>query len=345
MAAVLLPRLQEALGAVGPVVEHAEVVVDVAVLRVGAHLAAAHRGGVGRRAVLLGPEDLVHRMDRLLDQVVAAEGRVVVPVAELILHVGPLRLALLVPELAGEVGRVHVERVADVPGEDAVVDRAVAEGGAPAEAAGEAQPLLLHLVGRGQHRARTRRVDRDRLLGEDMAAALHRRGQVLRTEHRGRGEQHHVAGVDDVLVGVEADEPALLGDVDLIGEVPAEAGVAGVEAVAEEVAHRPQHHAGVGADGVHRGTGAAAAAANQADLELVAAAGEGTAADHRQRGHAGAGGLQETTPGHAGGGVSGRGLRHGSFGSGVGDDADAGEAGVGHPPGALRPLRIACLPV
>ncbi len=78
------------------------------------------------------------------------------------------------------------------------------------------QPFLVGLFMGGQHLADAGAVDGDRLLGEEVLAGLDRRLDVLRTE-AGRGRQHHqVAAVDDLLIGVEADETAIVGDVELV---------------------------------------------------------------------------------------------------------------------------------
>ena len=95
---------------------------------------------------------------------------------------------------------------------------AEAVGVAQAQAGDDRQVLLARLLAGRQHRTHARGVDGDRLLGEDVLAGLDRRPQVQRAEVRGRGQQHDVdAGVDHLLVGVEADEAALFRDIDFGG--------------------------------------------------------------------------------------------------------------------------------
>ena len=88
----LLPAVAEEPGAVGVLVDDREVVVDVAVLRPGADLPAAHADGLDRVRVLHDPGADVEEVDVLLDVEVAGEPGEVVPVAHLLGHVGPVRL-------------------------------------------------------------------------------------------------------------------------------------------------------------------------------------------------------------------------------------------------------------
>src|SRR5262249_44058575 len=101
---VLLAEVVEALDAVGPLVDDGVVVEDVAVLRLGAHLAAAGAAGPQRRHVLHGPGHLVDAVHRLLDDVVAGQPGEVQPVAHLPLPGAPVRLARLVPQAVGVLG-------------------------------------------------------------------------------------------------------------------------------------------------------------------------------------------------------------------------------------------------
>ena len=78
------------------------------------------------------------------------------------------------------------------------------------------QPFLVGFIIGGQHLADAGSVDGDRLLGEEVLAGLDRGLDVLGTE-AGRGRQHdQVAAVDDFLIGVEADEAAIVGDVEFL---------------------------------------------------------------------------------------------------------------------------------
>ena len=78
---------------------------------------------------------------------------------------------------------------------------------AQAEARDDRQALRLRQLAALQHRADARGIDGDRLLGEDVLAGLDRGPEMQRPEVRRRAEQHHVdTAVDELLVGVEADE-------------------------------------------------------------------------------------------------------------------------------------------
>ena len=102
---------------------------------------------------------------------------------------------------------------------------------------------------------------------------------------------------EQLLVGIEADELPLLGDIDLRRIVlPVDGAIAACDAIGERIGHRDELH--LAAAGVHRldrRAGAAAAAADQADLDRVAAesvcaagdlhlAGGNRPARHEQRG-------------------------------------------------------------
>ena len=91
----------------------------------------------------------------------------------------------------------------------------------PALRAGDdRQALLLGLLVGGQHLADAGAVHADRLLGEEVLAGLDRRLDVLRPEARRRGQDDVVDGSRcTCLVGVQADEAAVLGDVDLVAEL------------------------------------------------------------------------------------------------------------------------------
>jgi hypothetical protein len=137
------------------------------------------------------------------------------------------------------------------------------------------------------------------LRGEDVLARVDGRLQVQRAELRRRTQQHHVAAGDHLLVGVEADEAAVL-DVDPGGHVRVfrEEGQAVLKAILKGVGHRDQLDVLVGLERLAGGPGAAAAAADQADAEQVAAGGVDVR-DGRQ-GAGNGGGLEEGTAGRCG---------------------------------------------
>ena len=110
-----------------------------------------------------------------------------------------------------------------------------------------------------------------------MLARVNRGLDVQRTE-AGRGrENHHVhAAIDDLLIRIETDELALLGDVDL-ARLILENGFQRLETrinfVAKRLAHRPQHHVAVRGQRLIGRAGAASTAADETDLQLVARVG------------------------------------------------------------------------
>ena len=80
----------------------------------------------------------------------------------------------------------------------------------------DGQLLALGLLVGGQHLADAGAVDADGLLGEEVLAGLDGRLDVQGPEARRRRQHHQVAAVDHLLVGVEADEAAVVGDVELV---------------------------------------------------------------------------------------------------------------------------------
>ena len=113
-------------------VDHREVVVDVAVLRPGAHLPPAHADGPDGVAVLHDPGADVEEVDVLLDVEVAREPGEVVPVPHLVRHLGPVRLLGLGPAAAAVVVGEERDDLAD----GAVVDAAGRSRGSRCRSAG-----------------------------------------------------------------------------------------------------------------------------------------------------------------------------------------------------------------
>ena len=155
-------------------------------------------------------------MDVLLDDVVAAQPEEVVPVADLVLGVAPAGLALVGPDGA----LVPVDLAADDVADGTLVDPLQAfdvAGLVAALGAGDdRQSLLVRLFVGGQHLADAGAVDGDRLLGEELLARLDGGLDVLGPETWRRRQHHQVAAVDHLLIGVEADEAAVVGDVELV---------------------------------------------------------------------------------------------------------------------------------
>ena len=79
--------------------------------------------------------------------------------------------------------------------------------------------------------------------------------------------------IDRLLVGVQARELPLLGHVDAVRALLLDAPQAAVERSAKASAMATNLHVGLGAQGVDGRAGAAAAAADQGDLDRVAAGG------------------------------------------------------------------------
>src|SRR5262249_11398393 len=163
----LLAAHAEALDAVAVLVGDGHVVVDVAELRAGAHLAAARAVAARRVLVAHHPGHLVQAVHVLLDVEVARQPGEVQPVAQLPLHVAPALLAGPVPQRAGVVGALQGE---DVP-DGVVVDPAhhLAQAGvvAPAQPRDDGQPPPPGVLAGGQHGPHGGGGPGDRLLRAD----------------------------------------------------------------------------------------------------------------------------------------------------------------------------------
>ena len=128
-----------------------------------------------------------------------------------------------------------------------------------------------------EHAARGGAIDGERLFHEDVEALGDGVRVVDPAEGRRRGEDDDVTGgeaIDRFLIGVEADEFALFGHVDLrlefVGEAFLELLVAIGEAVVEDVGHGDEFELAVlDRQGVLNGAAAAAAAANEGDADGV----------------------------------------------------------------------------
>ena len=118
-----------------------------------------------------------------------------------------------------------------------------------------------------------------------------------RTKSGRGGEDHDIhAAIEHLLIGVQSDKLPLVIDIDFTLTAFADISQGTVQSVAEDLAHGPQLHVAVGVQGLCRGTGAPAAATDEADLQFAAvgfAEGDG-GKGNRAGGHrSGATGLDE----------------------------------------------------
>ena len=209
VGAVLLAAHREDEAVAGELELEPEVIEDVAELRIGAHLSpadAAHeRGMISHR-----PAHHIELVDMLLNDVIAREPRVVEPVADLVLDIRTLRVGLDIPEASHVPVDAAGDDAADVAPLDAA-DRIDVALLVTALGAGHDLQLLGAAFGCAlDEAAHARRVDRDRLLTEDMLALRGRLLEVDRAESRRRREDHDIGvGGAGLPVGVEAREHAL----------------------------------------------------------------------------------------------------------------------------------------
>ena len=157
------------------------------------------------------------------------------------------------------------------------------------------QPLLFRQLAGGDEAPDADRVGGDRLLAENVLAGVDTGLEVLGAE-AGRSGQDHVVdiGLEQLLVGVEADELALLRDIEPL-ERAALAGRVGqglealLQVVLVEVGHRHQPDVRRGEQHVLRRPGAAPAAADHPDLDQVGVLPVGVAQDRKPGQGAGGG--------------------------------------------------------
>ena len=150
-------------------------------------------------------------MDVLLDDVVAGEPLPVHPVADVPFHVRPAFFALTIPEHTLVPIDVAAGYLADESCLNLLVGFHVAALVVTLSADHNAQALCLSLLSCCHDGAIALGVDGDGLFEEGVHAFLRSVLEHLRAEDWGRGEDDHVdAGVDDLLVGIEADEAFVL---------------------------------------------------------------------------------------------------------------------------------------
>ena len=204
-------------------------------------------------------------MDVLLDDVIAAGPGKVEPVSHLPLHVGHLRGLTRHPQSP----LIPVDLSADQFSDGTVVDLLhrfdIALLMTTLGSGDHRQPLALGDLGGSQYLADSRPIGGDRLLHEDMLTRSHSRLEVDRSESGRRRQDHHVdTGVEQLLVGIKADEAALLGNIEAIPQ-PLEVVSTRVETVAEQIRHRGDLDSFGGVHAVVGGTGSSASTADQSN--------------------------------------------------------------------------------
>ena len=216
LAARLLPAVADELRAVGVLVDHGEMVVDLAVLRAGEHLPAAHADGLDGILLLHHPGADVEEVDVLLDVEVARQPGEVVPVAHLVEHVGPVGLPRLGPAAAAVVVGEERQDLADRPVVDAPDGLAEAVVVAEAEAGDDREPLRL-----GQLAALEHGVDAGASTATGFSAKTCLPASTAARRWIGRkcgGVQSRTTSTPlskQLAVGVEADEAMVGPDVEL----------------------------------------------------------------------------------------------------------------------------------
>jgi len=134
--------------------------------------------------------------------------------------------------------------------------------------------LSAGLLAGGQHRADAGGINSNGLLGENVLARTDGSRHVQRPKTGGRAQENDVhSALKDAVVGVEADELTLSGNVDFVGNglATSKRCQAAVEFVAKHVAHGHQPNIAIRVEGLGSGASSAAAAADQTDSQCVVA--------------------------------------------------------------------------
>ena len=250
---------------------------------------------LGRRPVAQRPDALVDAVDLLLHVVIAAEPGEVVPVTHLELHLRPLRLPRTLPQEAQVTRRLHGHDVPDGPVVnplDRFADHRVV---APTEPRHDAQVLLLGQFAGRHHASHARRIDAHRLLREDVFVGLNGRSQMQWAKLRRRGQQHHV---DSRWRSIPCRNRSRRSTSPGPRRPDRDASSSSclrcrLHPIGESVGHGHQTHARIGVDRIRSGPGSPTAAANQTDLQNVAAGRIGATLDGQNAAADGSRGLQK----------------------------------------------------
>src|SRR5450755_561535 len=242
-------------------VEHAA--VDLAVKCGSAyHAMAAERRGVTQR-----PAGTVEVVDQGLWHVVAREPVEVILVARLVfdfLHAGAARIQHIRRPQPGLLNRD------DIP-DGAVVNPLhgldVAGMVTALQTGHETQPFLAREIHGLAQPLDADRVDGMRLLEEHVPAGLNRGLGEERMELSSTGDNHHVAGFDDVPIRVKPRETVRIGHFHLVGVFEFQGAALLLDAVEKDVGQRDDVHVVACIHRVHGGRFAATSAADYANAD------------------------------------------------------------------------------
>src|SRR5665213_1980939 len=270
----LVAALALDLGSVGVSELDHVVIVNFAVVDPGANLTAAHPHR-GDRMAFHDPIGHVQVVNMLLDDVIAAQPHEVIPVAHLVFHFGLVRLARANPHAGVVPIDAEKAKVAKLPilnpldGFDVVGLMMALKSDADLEV------LFLGFLDGGQEFANALGIGRHRLFRKDVLALLDGVLEMNRPKSRRRRDDDQVgAGVDRLLIGVEADKLMIVLDIDLVAVLALERVVRTLEAIFKRVGHRDQFDRPLrGAQRLPGGAASATAAADERDLDRLIAGG------------------------------------------------------------------------
>jgi hypothetical protein len=160
------------------------------------------------------------------------------------------------------------------------------------------------ILGEEQHFLTGGAVDGDGFFHENVEFFLNGVAEMHPSERGGRGENHDIAGLEAIhrlLVGIEADEFSVGGDIHELGVVFDDVVVASLQAIFEDIGHGDElDRATGGSEGIDGGTAPPPAASDKGDLDHIAALRMNICEPERREGRSGddtAGGFDELASG------------------------------------------------
>ena len=224
--------------------------------------------------IALDPVGHVQIMDVLLADIVAGEPAEVIPVIDLVLHLGLLGIAVAKPDAATVPVDSREQDIAVLAVMDLLDAADIARIMTPLQSDNDLQPLLIgQLIGRHQL-VETGRIDAAGLLHEDMLAGLDCIFIMCGPKAWRSGLDDHVhTAVDCLLIGVQSNKDVVGRDVCLVLELLIQTVCGPLGTALEGVGHGDDLHVLVGGEAVFGSPMAATAASDQRDLDRITAGG------------------------------------------------------------------------
>jgi hypothetical protein len=208
-------------------------------------------------------------VDVLLDVVIAGEPGEVIPVANLVLHLGFIGLALEAFARVAEPVSAHRDDVADGSVLQTLDHLAVTRLVPALKADADFQILFLCFLGVASTRRMPGASVATGFLHEDVLALAHRFLEVKRAEAGRGGENHHIGARDGLLVAIEAEKLPLARNVHVIGVRLLQRAETGLQFLLLHIGHGDELEIGVGIERLVGRARAAPAATDERHSQCV----------------------------------------------------------------------------